>query len=205
MGQFVANVINFDFPRDPECYIHRVGRTARGVQQGTALSLISGQETQLLEELESHLTQVCGDQEGGHLKPYQFKMEELDGFRYRAKDAWRSVTKVAVREARLKEIKQELLNSNKLKAYFEDNPHDKQILRHDKSLHTVKQQEHLKNVPEYIIPQTLRSMAGMSGGGRKKPNNQGGKSKGKPQTSEAQKKFNKRKADPLDFGVKRRK
>ena len=56
--QFVANVINFDFPREPECYIHRVGRTARGVQQGTALSLISGQETKLLEELESHLTQA---------------------------------------------------------------------------------------------------------------------------------------------------
>ena len=33
-------------------------------------------------------------------------MEELDGFRYRARDTWRSVTKIAVREARLKEIKQ---------------------------------------------------------------------------------------------------
>merc|ERR1712117_402199 len=39
--QFVANVINFDFPKDPDSYIHRVGRTARGVQNGTALSLIN--------------------------------------------------------------------------------------------------------------------------------------------------------------------
>ena len=42
-------------------------------------------------------------------------MEEIEGFRYRAKDAMRAVTKVAVREARLKEIKAELLNSQKLK------------------------------------------------------------------------------------------
>merc|ERR1711936_39929 len=133
--QFVANVINFDFPAEPESYIHRVGRTARGVQQGTALSLISGQETKLLDNLELHLAEVCGGDGEAHLKPYQFKMEELDGFRYRARDAWRSVTKIAVREARLKEIKMELLNSEKLKSYFEDNPRDKQLLRHDKALH----------------------------------------------------------------------
>ena len=59
--QFVANVVNFDFPAEPESYIHRVGRTARGVQQGTALSLISGQETELLENLERHLTEVVNE------------------------------------------------------------------------------------------------------------------------------------------------
>lgn len=42
-------------------------------------------------------------------------MDEVKGFEYRAADAWRSVTKIAVREARLKEIKQEILNSQKLK------------------------------------------------------------------------------------------
>ena len=42
-------------------------------------------------------------------------MSEIEGFRYRAKDAMRAVTSVAVREARLKEIKTELLNSQKLK------------------------------------------------------------------------------------------
>ena len=39
---------------------------------------------------------------------------------------------MAVREARLKEIKQEIFNSQKLKSYFEDNPRDRQLLRHDK-------------------------------------------------------------------------
>ena len=197
--QFVANVINFDFPKDPDSYIHRVGRTARGVQNGTALSLINSNETQLLSDVESHLTEVCGGE--NHLKPYQFKMDELDGFRYRARDAWRSVTKIAIREARLKELKLEMLNSQKLKAYFEDNPRDKQLLRHDKALHTVKQQDHMKNVPEYIVPETLKRMTGMKSS-KKRKGKKGGKG-GK--FSDTQKQFLKRKADPLDMGIAKKK
>lgn len=34
--------------------------------------------------------------------------------------------------------------------YFEDNPRDLQLLRHDKSLHTVKGQQHLKHIPDYL-------------------------------------------------------
>lgn len=75
------------------------------------------------------------------------------------------MTRIAVREARLKEIKQEVLTCDKLKSYFEDNPRDLQSLRQDKALHTVRVQPHLKNVPEYIVPPTLKSLAGI---GRRK-------------------------------------
>jgi len=197
--QFVANVINFDFPKDPDSYIHRVGRTARGMQNGTALSLINSTETQLLTDVETHLTEVCGGE--NHLKPFQFKMDELDGFRYRARDAWRSVTKIAIREARLKELKLEMLNSQKLKAYFEDNPRDKQLLRHDKALHTVKHQDHMKNIPEYIVPETLKRITGMKTS--KKKSRKGGVGKG-GKLSANQKQFLKRKADPLDMGISKR-
>lgn len=71
-------------------------------------------------------------------------------------DAMRAVTKVAVRESRIKEIRQEMLNSQKLKTYFVDNPRDLQVLRHDKTLHTVRVQPHLKHVPDYLIPPVLR-------------------------------------------------
>merc|ERR1711892_351978 len=197
--QFVANVINFDFPKDPDSYIHRVRRTARGQQNGTALSSINAGEVGLLSSLEEHLREVCGGE--NHLKPYQFKMDELDGFRYRARDAWRSVTKIAIREARLKELKLEMLNSQKLKAYFEDNPRDKQLLRHDKALHTVKHQDHLKNVPEYIVPETLKRMTGMKSSKRRR-----GKKGGKGgNVSDTQKQFLKRKADPLDMGISKMK
>uniref|UniRef100_A0A3Q3WTL5 Probable ATP-dependent RNA helicase DDX56 n=1 Tax=Mola mola TaxID=94237 RepID=A0A3Q3WTL5_MOLML len=145
--QNVSNVINFDFPTTVESYIHRVGRTARADNPGTALSFISHTELELLSEVEEALK---GDNADTVLKPYKFKMEEIEGFRYRCRDAMRSVTKQAVREARLKEIKQELLNSEKLKTYFEDNPRDLQLLRHDKDIHPAVVKPHLKNVPDYL-------------------------------------------------------
>jgi hypothetical protein len=48
-------------------------------------------------------------------RPYQFRMEEIEAFRYRARDAWRAVTRIAIREARLQEIKAEMMKSKQLK------------------------------------------------------------------------------------------
>lgn len=57
------------------------------------------------------------------------------------------------------------MNCEKLKSYFEDNPRDLKLLRQDKTLHTVKPQPHLKDVPEYIVPPTLKKIMGI---GRRK-------------------------------------
>lgn len=122
---------------------------------------MSLREQPLLEKVEEHLKDEHG-QEDKVLKAYQFKLEEVEAFRYRARDAWRAVTRIAVREARLKEIRQEIFNSNALKSYFDDNPRDLNSLRHDKALHTVKVQSHLADVPEYIVPDALKRLAGIS-------------------------------------------
>lgn len=58
-----------------------------------------------------------------------------------------------------------MLTCDKLKSYFEDNPRDLQSLRQDKALHTVRLQPHLKDVPEYIVPPSLKAIAGI---GRRK-------------------------------------
>ncbi|XP_058472666.1 probable ATP-dependent RNA helicase DDX56 isoform X2 [Solea solea] len=178
--QNVASVINFDFPTTVESYIHRVGRTARADNPGTALSFISHTELALLSEVDEALT---GDNADSVLKPYEFKMEEIEGFRYRCRDAMRSVTKQAVREARLKEIKQELLNSEKLKTYFEDNPRDLQLLRHDKDLHPAVVKPHLRNVPEYLIPESLRGVVNPMSSRRRRKRKETPKPEGVVKTS----------------------
>eukprot|EP00105_Crassostrea_gigas_P007407 XP_011421636.1 PREDICTED: probable ATP-dependent RNA helicase DDX56 [Crassostrea gigas] len=55
--QNVSNVINFDFPCDVDTYIHRVGRTARGDNQGSALSFVSVKDMDLLVEVEKTLSE----------------------------------------------------------------------------------------------------------------------------------------------------
>ena len=79
-------------------------------------------------------------------------MREVDSFRYRMQDALRAVTRTAIRDARTRELKQELLKSEKLKRHFEDNPDDLRHLRHDDELRAARIQPHLKHVPDYLMP-----------------------------------------------------
>lgn len=48
-------VINYDLPERTENYVHRVGRTGRGINKGTAISFCSSEEKDLLEEIQSFL------------------------------------------------------------------------------------------------------------------------------------------------------
>lgn len=152
----VKNVINFDFPCSTDSYIHRVGRTARGDNKGTALSFVLPEETDILKQAQAELS--MNNLDDMPLKPYQFKMQEIEGFRYRCKDAFRSVTKTAVRQARIKELRMEMLSSDKLRSYFEENPNDLKVLRHDRVSQPRKIKKHLKHVPAYLIPPSLKGM-----------------------------------------------
>ena len=66
-------------------------------------------------------------------------------------DAFRAVTTMGVREARVKEIKTELLNSERLARHFDENPDDLKALRHDKELRASRVQSHMKRVPDYLL------------------------------------------------------
>lgn len=66
-------------------------------------------------------------------------------------------TKAVIRETRLKEIKQEILRSKQLEAYFAKNPRERQVLENDKKV--VKMNVHstgIADVPDYIVPKPLR-------------------------------------------------
>ena len=57
---------------------------------------------------------------GSQIREYVFDMRQVEAFRYRMEDALRAVTRSAIKEARIKELKAEILNSDKLKvsAYY---------------------------------------------------------------------------------------
>ncbi|KAI7302097.1 DEAD-domain-containing protein, partial [Hortaea werneckii] len=171
----VACVLNFDLPTTPKSYLHRIGRTARAGQTGMALSFyVPKQEyrkhkptsieqcehdEEVLEAIKKEQQQSSSDTSNSQPNPatpqiqeWAFDMSKLEGFRYRFTDALRAVTRIAVREARTKELRQELINSSKLKQHFEENPDDLRHLRHDQESHAVRQQPHLRHIPEYLLP-----------------------------------------------------
>lgn len=166
--QNVACVLNFDLPTSNKSYTHRIGRTARAGKSGIALSFVVPKDkyrkhkpTSIpqCEHDDEVLSKVARSQEkkGQKLEEYKFDMAKLDGFRYRLADALRAVTRIAVREARTKELRQELLKSEKLKRHFEENPEELRHLRHDTESHAARVQPHLKHVPEYLLPGGAKS------------------------------------------------
>lgn len=52
----VEIVVNYDLPEEAENYVHRVGRTGRGMQKGLAISFCSEEEKETLSIIESFLT-----------------------------------------------------------------------------------------------------------------------------------------------------
>jgi len=49
----VELVVNFDVPRDPDDYIHRVGRTARAGKAGEAVTFVTERDVTLVEAIEA--------------------------------------------------------------------------------------------------------------------------------------------------------
>lgn len=169
----VACVLNFDLPTSARAYTHRVGRTARAGRTGMSLSFVVPPEEWGKNKVVGWLPSAQNDERvfkriekeqgarGSQIKEYKFDMRQVEAFRYRMNDALRSVTRAAIREARIKELKNELLNSDKLKAYFEDNPLDLEHLRHDKALRPARVQPHMKHIPKYLLPKMAPVQEGM--------------------------------------------
>ncbi|WP_127579208.1 DEAD/DEAH box helicase [Paenibacillus koleovorans] len=51
----VTHVFNYDIPHDAESYIHRIGRTARAGQKGTAITLAAPRDAMYLTQIEKEL------------------------------------------------------------------------------------------------------------------------------------------------------
>ncbi|KAG6333059.1 hypothetical protein ID866_6028 [Astraeus odoratus] len=210
----VACVLNFDLPTSYRAYTHRVGRTARAGHSGMSLSFIVPQSEWGKNKVVGSVESTQKDEriwervergekaKGRKVQEYKFDMMQVEAFRYRMDDALRSVTKSAIKEARIKELKTEILNSEKLKAHFEDNPLDLEYLRHDKPLHPMRVQSHMKHVPKYLLPRVApvagseadgsESKVGFAPFKRKTVRGRGGRHRGDSNRGRG-----KRKTDPL--------
>ncbi|GAB4836747.1 DEAD-box ATP-dependent RNA helicase 36 [Ancistrocladus abbreviatus] len=62
-------VVNYDLPRYPRDYVHRVGRTARAGRGGLALSLVTENDIDLIHEIEAVL--------GKQLEEFEVKENEV--------------------------------------------------------------------------------------------------------------------------------
>ena len=47
----ISHVINYDIPATPEAYIHRIGRTGRAAHSGEALTLVTGDDRQMVRAI----------------------------------------------------------------------------------------------------------------------------------------------------------
>ena len=61
-------VVNYDMPTISENYVHRIGRTGRGKNKGTAISFCSNEENDLLKQIENFI---------GYKLPFE-KMDKTD-------------------------------------------------------------------------------------------------------------------------------
>lgn len=169
-------------------YVHRVGRTGRAGESGTAVSLFAPSDAAFAAELEAALdgaTDTSNADASGPstavedgaddsaprvLRPFErITKAAVEGLRYRGEDVARSITKNVIKEARAKDLKAELLNSKRLASFFEERPADLQLLRHDRpvaaSAAAGAAAPHLKHLPAYLRDPSLqgKSFVGSSG------------------------------------------
>lgn len=82
----VEIVVNYDLPDNPENYVHRCGRTGRGVNTGFAISFCSEGERQLLEEIETYT--------GEEITHYELSKGEYEQIKWDSEDTsydWKSL------------------------------------------------------------------------------------------------------------------
>ncbi|XGW11904.1 hypothetical protein V3C99_012961 [Haemonchus contortus] len=190
----VGNVINLDFPTSTDNYIHRVGRTARGRNKGTALSFCTPPERVYLDTVQEEINTQMGRKV---IVPYEIRINELDSFVLRVKEVLSKCGKTVIKAARMQEIKLEMMRSAKLQSFFANNPREKILMETSTRPTTLAVHSNsIADVPEYMVPKSLRGINYSVS--RKKKSKPGQKHRRKLQgKSTGQKVHNRQKNDPL--------
>ena len=86
----VDYVINYDLPDIAETYVHRVGRTGRGVKRGKAITFCSTEEIPLLEEIEKWMDKKVKVLQIS-LEDYELTLDLSDVASFSIKDAMKEI------------------------------------------------------------------------------------------------------------------
>ncbi|KAK9288475.1 hypothetical protein L1049_016932 [Liquidambar formosana] len=156
----VHTVMNFEMPQNAAGYVLELDVLEEHIIWVLLflcyIVLSSSNEMEIFEEIKSFL----GDNENkdtNFIAPFPLLTKNaVESLRYRAEDVAKSVTKIAVRESRAQDLRNEILNSEKLKAHFEVNPRDLDLLKHDKVLSKKPPPPHLRDVPDYLLDPTTK-------------------------------------------------
>lgn len=93
----VSHVINAGLPKEEEFYIHRVGRTARAGQEGTAISLYTEDDFKLIDNLEQKGLTISYvdivDEAFVEAKPWNKRQLRQKNTTVLEKEAWKQVRK----------------------------------------------------------------------------------------------------------------
>lgn len=99
----ITHVINFDLPRKADIYLHRIGRTGRAGNKGTAISLVEAHDMMWLAKIERYIKE-------------RLPRRVIDGLRPQYKEAKVPVKKAKVKKtAAQKKAKAKKINKKKAK------------------------------------------------------------------------------------------
>jgi ATP-dependent RNA helicase SrmB len=72
----ITHVINFDMPRKADIYLHRIGRTGRAGNKGTAISLVEAHDMAVISKIERYMDERLARRNIPGLKP-QYKESKV--------------------------------------------------------------------------------------------------------------------------------
>lgn len=145
-------LINFDFPTSRKLYRKRISDIKdQKNAKVTILNFVLSTDTELLENTNQKLRKT----QKNAIEELNLKMSEFEKFRYRCEDVLRRVTHKRIHTTRMNDVKKALLSAPGLKEQLETNPHDKQVLQQAKK--KFKPQRYLATVPDYLLPEALKS------------------------------------------------
>lgn len=112
------------------------------------MSFIGPNERNSFETVRDEINSQLGE---NTIVPYEVRVSDFDSFFIRSREVLSAITQTVIREARLAEIKRELLASKRLDAYFDRNPREKAALENDKRLFELRlHSTNISDVAEYM-------------------------------------------------------